>query len=476
MLRRFLGTSHSPNVAVVGSGPAACYCASTLLNHWKNCKIDVFEKLPVPYGLVRFGVAPDHPEVKNPINRWDKLFTEAESQGRYSFFGNVNVGKDLHLQELIDAYDLLVVAFGAELEKPLQIPGANSENYFSARTFVNWYNGLPGFEHLAPNFDCENAVIIGHGNVAFDVARLLLMPINMLSNTDVADHALDALAKSRIRHIDIVGRRGPLQVQFTIKELREMINLDGSVPKWLRSDFDCIEPVLNGLERPRKRLSQLMLETAKKPPNKIPVDSNKTWTLRFKLTPKNIRSNADNRVCGIELAVNKLEEVSDVSKLDLTRAIETEERETLDCGILFSSIGYRSVRIDPALPFDEARHVVPVDSNNRIVGLRNAYGLGWCSRGPVGVLTTTQIDGVNTARQIMADVNSGQVNISGKKSGSDAIISLLKQRNVAHVTWAQWHKIDSLEQQRGAASGRPKRKIVNLEELLRVAHSHSGSK
>jgi len=243
------------------------------------------------------------------------------------------------------------------------------------------------------------------------------------------------------------------------------------MPKWVRSDFDCIEPMVNLLDRPRKRLSQLLLETAKNAPVKGPEDSAKTWTLRFKRSPKNVRFDSEHRVCGIELSLNELENVLDVKKLEIVRAVETAEREILNCGILISSIGYRSIRIDPILPFDQTRNLVPVDGQNRVVGLTNAYATGWCSRGPVGVLTATQIDGVNTARQIISDVNSGRVKISAKKFGSDAIFSFFNKRNVDFVTWPEWRKIDLLEQKRGAASGRPRQKIVNVDELLRVAHS-----
>jgi len=293
---RFVSTNSSqPRICIIGSGPAGFYTAQFILKRHNGALVDIFEKLPVPFGLVRYGVAPDHPEVKNATN----TFEETARNPRCRFFGNVNVGQDIKAEELRKFYDGVVFAYGADDDKTLGIPGEKSKGVQPARTFVGWYNGLPAHVDLAPNLDCEKAVIIGQGNVALDVARMLLAPSELLQKTDISSHALKSLGDSKIKHIHIIGRRGPLDISFTIKELRELIRLNGVKSYFHRNDFTHIQSLIPELPRQKRRLIDLMCKTALKPNDETLFS--KQWELNFLRSPVQILTDADNHVRGIKV-------------------------------------------------------------------------------------------------------------------------------------------------------------------------------
>ncbi|XP_018544016.2 NADPH:adrenodoxin oxidoreductase, mitochondrial [Lates calcarifer] len=236
--------SCSPKVCIVGGGPAGFYTAQHLIKARQDVEVDIYERLPVPFGLVRFGVAPDHPEVKNVIN----TFTQTAKHTRCSFYGNVNVGKDVSVEELQRAYHAVVLSYGAEGNRSIGVPGEELTGVYSAKDFVGWYNGLPSCRELSPDLSCETAVILGQGNVALDVARVLLSPLDILKKTDITQPALEALTGSQVRRVLIVGRRGPMQVACTIKELREMVNLPDTRPEMVVSDFEGVTEALKRYE------------------------------------------------------------------------------------------------------------------------------------------------------------------------------------------------------------------------------------
>ncbi|XP_076654151.1 NADPH:adrenodoxin oxidoreductase, mitochondrial isoform X2 [Halictus rubicundus] len=246
-----------PKVCIVGAGPAGFYAAQQLLKTSGDVHVDVLEKLPVPFGLVRFGVAPDHPEVKNVIHTFEKT----ASNPRFQFIGNVNVGKDVSIQQLQEIYHAVLLTYGAEEDKQFNIPGENLENVISGRRFVGWYNGVPADSNLKLNLDVEEAVVLGQGNVAIDIARILLTPVDKLRTTDITSFALEQLSKSKVRKVSLVGRRGPLQAAFTIAELREIIKLDGCKTYWRPADFVGVKDIVESLARPRRRLTELMLKS-----------------------------------------------------------------------------------------------------------------------------------------------------------------------------------------------------------------------
>ncbi|KAI9529386.1 hypothetical protein NQZ68_011091 [Dissostichus eleginoides] len=458
-------SSCSPKVCIVGGGPAGFYTAQHLIKARPDVTVDIYERLPVPFGLVRFGVAPDHPEVKNVIN----TFTQTARHERCSFYGNVNVGKDLSVTELQEAYHAVVLSYGAEGNRRMGVPGEDLSGVYSAKDFVGWYNGLPSCRELGPDLSCETAVILGQGNVALDVARVLLSPIDLLKKTDITQPALEVLEESRVRRVLIVGRRGPTQIAGTVKEVREMVNLPNTRPDMLASDFEGVKEALKDLPRPRKRLTELMLKTAMETPGEKEHErrekASRVWGLRFYRSPVEILADPEcsSRTAGIRLAVNKLEGSGEGA-----RAVLTGEMEDVSCGLIISSIGYKSLSIDPSVPFDSHRAIVP-NNMGRIQEAPGLYCSGWLKTGPTGVIATTLNNSFDTARSVLEDMDSGTLNTSAAKPGSQSINALLENRGVKPVTFSEWEKIDSEEVRRGAAIGKPREKLLTVEEMLQVA-------
>ncbi|KAM9336057.1 NADPH:adrenodoxin oxidoreductase, mitochondrial [Symphorus nematophorus] len=457
-------SSGRPKVCIVGSGPAGFYTAQHLIKARQDIEVDIYERLPVPFGLVRFGVAPDHPEVKNVIN----TFTQTAKHPGCSFYGNVNVGKDVSVEELQLAYHAVVLSYGAEGNRNLGVPGEDLAGVYSAKDFVGWYNGLPSCQQLSPDLSCETAVILGQGNVALDVARILLAPIDILKKTDITQPALETLAESQVRRVLIVGRRGPIQVACTIKELREMVNLPDTRPEMLAADFDGVTEAVRDLPRPRKRLTELMLKTALDTPGEKEQErrnkASRVWSFRFFRSPVEILASPDNnRTAGIRLAVNKLEGSGEGAQ-----AVLTGEVEDVTCGLVISSIGYKSLPIDQSVPFDSRRAIVP-NSMGRVQQAPGLYCSGWLKTGPTGVIATTMNNSFDTARSLVEDIDSGMLDISAAKPGAQSISDLLEKRGVKPVIFSDWEKIDGVEMSRGEFSGKPREKLLTVEEMLQVA-------
>lgn len=459
-------SSCNPKVCIVGSGPAGFYTAQHLIKARPDLEVDIYERLPVPFGLVRFGVAPDHPEVKNVIN----TFTQTAKHSRCGFYGNVNVGKDVSIAELQQAYHAIVLSYGAEGNRSMGLPGEDLAGVYSAKDFVGWYNGLPSCQQLSPDLSCETAVILGQGNVALDVARILLAPIDMLKKTDITQPALEALVESKVRRVLIVGRRGPLQVACTIKEVREMVNLPGTRPEMVAADFEGITEALKDVPRPRKRLTELMLKTALETPGEKEMEKrNKAsciWGFRFFRSPIEVLADPGrNRTAGIRLAVNRLEGSGEAA-----RAVLTGEVEDVACGLVISSIGYKSLPIDPSVPFDSSKAIVP-NTMGRVQQATGLYCSGWLKTGPTGVIATTMNNSFDTARSLVEDMDAGIVDVSAAKPGSQSINALLELRGVKPVTFSDWEKIDNMEMKRGEADGKPREKLLTVEEMLQVART-----
>ncbi|XP_034264598.1 NADPH:adrenodoxin oxidoreductase, mitochondrial [Pantherophis guttatus] len=463
-IKRLLSTAEfRPRICIVGSGPAGFYTAQHLLKHHKQTQVDIYEKLPVPFGLVRFGVAPDHPEVKNVIN----TFIQTAHSDRCSFSGNVTVGKDVTVEELQAAYHAVVLCYGAEDNRTLGIPGEDLEGVYTARTFVGWYNGLPENRNLKPDLNSETAVILGHGNVALDIARILLSPLEILRKTDITEESFSALASSKVRRVYLIGRRGPLQVAFTIKELREMINLLSVRPFLDPADFRDLGDAIKDIPRPRKRLTELMTKTAlEEPPEEVGgrwASASKEWRLKFLRSPLEVLPTMDGkRARAIQLAVNRLEGAGDSVK-----AVPTGEIEELRSGLIFSSIGYKSLPIDPAVPFDSKRGLIP-NNSGRVLGAPGLYCSGWVKRGPTGVIITTMNDSFDTAQSVLEDLQSGALQLSSAKEGFDLVSQILQSRGVHPVSFSDWEKIDAVEVTRGKLAGKTREKIVDQEEMLEL--------
>ncbi|GBP12118.1 NADPH:adrenodoxin oxidoreductase, mitochondrial [Eumeta japonica] len=357
--------------------------------------------------------------------------------------------------------------YGADKDKMLGIENENADNVVAARRFVGWYNGLPEDKDLKVDLSGEKAAVLGQGNVALDIARILLTPVDELRKTDITEHALAALADSKIRELYLVGRRGPLQVSFTIKELREQIKKKNCATVWRKSDFVGVPEVLEKLPRPRKRLTELMLKSVDEAQNINSISKDmKVFKPIFFRSPKKFLLD-QNKLKGIELSCNKLVGEDVVQQ----KCVSTEDKEILDCDLVFRSIGYKSIKVDDAIHFDDKTGLV-VNDNGRVSsdkndGLANLYVAGWLGTGPVGVILHTMGNAFQVAKAVCEDLsNGGTYNV---KSGFEEIRKDLLKNNIKVVDWAGWEKIDKYEIEQGKKCGKPREKVCDIEKMIEIA-------
>lgn len=462
---------HSVKVAVVGSGPAGFYTTQKLLHH-PDVKVDIYEKLPVPFGLVRYGVAPDHADVKNVV----KSFTSIASDNRVNFYGNIALGKDLNIDDLLRNYHAVVLSYGSAQDRLLEIEGENSKNTISARTFVGWYNGLPEDKSLDVDLNCDTACIIGQGNVAIDCARILLKREN-LKNTDITSYAQDRIAKSNIRRIFIIGRRGPVQVSFTSKELRELINLNPNhtriEPKDIFQSMELSLKQLKKLPRTRRRLTEIMLNASTMTQKDLTTDTNATECV-FKFLSRPIKIVADpntNQVKQLELAMNQFSSLEAFIDQN-AKPDELDDTETIDCGLIIRSVGYKSVMLDNNLPVNHKEGSI-LNSEGRVHGYKNLYCSGWLATGASGVIAGTLSSSQVTAQSILDDLKSHKIpNLHIDKLGYDNFRSLLRSKGVQVIHFDDWVRIDELERRLGEELGKPREKYVDIDQMLDVAREN----
>lgn len=456
-LRAYSSTA-SQKICIVGAGPAGFYAAQHIVKNLPNACVDIVEKLPVPFGLVRYGVAPDHPEVKNVIS----TFTKTAQNPNVNFLGNVSLGKDCSLSELRDLYHCVLLTYGAEQDRKLNLANEDSfKNVLSAREFVAFYNGLPGAENLPVDLSGKSVSIVGQGNVAVDVARILLSPIELLEKTDITEYALEKLRRSQVERVNLIGRRGPLQAAFTIKELREMLKLSNCKTVWRPEDFVNIPEKTKDLPRPRKRITELMLDSLSKQSLKV-GEKERVFAPIFLRSPEAIEE-ASPSGYNLQLTVNELDGES---------AKPTNARDSIQSDLILRSIGYKSISYDSNLNFNVKAGLVN-NNDGRVLKTGSAdidpglYVAGWLSTGPLGVILTTMNNAFKIGHSICEDFKQGKIpNISDSKPG---IEELLRQKNITPVTWSGWGKIDEEEQNRGAKLGKPREKIVDVKEMLKVA-------
>ncbi|EPS28308.1 hypothetical protein PDE_03254 [Penicillium oxalicum 114-2] len=493
--RRLSSHAAQPNrpyrVAVVGSGPAGFYAASRLLSKNQDTYVDMFEKLPVPFGLARYGVAPDHPEVKNCEDK----FEEVALSPRFNFVGNIDLGNDLPLATLKPHYDAILFAYGASQDRELGIPGENvHRSVYSARSFVGWYNGLPEHRDLEPNLTSgEDAVIVGQGNVALDVARILLSGVDALKHTDITDYALETLSKSRIRRVRVVGRRGPLQASFTIKEIRELLQLPNVAFDPISNDVFPPDEVVAGLPRAQKRLMQLLAKGSINDPS----TATKSWSLDFLLSPDSLHYSPTDpsHLTHAMFARNELDPADPYSPSSKVTAqiLPNGERAMVDLqsSVFFRSVGYKSLALpgmqDLGIEFDARRGVIPNDGLGRVISpsgtgsrqdlpdgsmialLPGLYCAGWVKRGPTGVIASTMADAFTTADSVLHDLTSEQIDRSGNTGlGWEGLEPEAVQRGLRTTSWQDWQRIDAAERQRGQERGKIREKFGRVEEMLAV--------
>lgn len=439
------------SVAVIGSGPAGVYAAEALARTGE-ARVDVIDALPSPYGLVRYGVAPDHPKIRSIIDTLHAVLDHPDVR----FIGNVHVGRDLTPEELKRHYDAVIVCTGAALDRRLGIPGEDLPGSVSATDFVAWYNGHPDSEIDRFTLDAESAVVIGAGNVALDVARMLVKPHADLRETDLPDHVLAVLAASNIRNVTIVGRRGPAQAKFTTKELREFGEIAGvSVtvdPRDLELD-PVSQQMLAASQAARRNVDVLKNWAAAKS-----SDAARSLSIEFWWRPVEVLGS--ERVTGLVVERTRLDESGN--------AVGTGEARTLPADMVFRSIGYLGTAF-PGLPFDARSGVVP-NEDGRVVqdGSRLAgwYVAGWIKRGPTGVIGTNRRDAHQTVTGLLEDAPSLE---PAPVRDPDGLATLLADRGVPVVTWEGWQAIDAAEIALGQAQGRARARIVSRAELLQAA-------
>ena len=434
------------HIAIIGSGPAGYYTAEAAQKAFgDDVRIDVFDALPVPYGLIRTGVAPDHQSIKAVARRFEKV---AESDNVH-FCGNVMVGRDVTIAELQDLYDAVVLATGAPKDRALGIPGEDLGNVFGSAEFVGWYNGHPEFARLAPDLSGKTAVVIGMGNVALDVARILAKTPNEFAGSDIVAHALTALEGSKIERIVILGRRGPHQIMMTPKELGELGELERAAPHVAPSDLSA--PEVDAILEPGLRKSVSHLRAFAATPEHIRAEKPIAVEFAFMSSPKAL------------IGTDKVEAI-EVEKTQLVhgRAEGTGQTEAIPADLVVSCIGYRTSPIE-GVPFDERAGRFANDEGRILPGL---YCVGWARRGPSGTIGTNRPDGYSVVELIQADAESGALG-AARKQGRAGFDKLAAERKLDVVTFRDWKKIEEAEE-RAAREGAPREKFVDIEAMIRA--------
>ncbi|KAJ5133133.1 hypothetical protein N7526_004498 [Penicillium atrosanguineum] len=465
-------------VAIVGSGPAGFYAAARLLRKQQDVVVDMYEKLPVPFGLARYGVAPDHPEVKN----CEETFTEVATSPRFNFVGNIDLGNDLPLTALKPHYDAILFAYGASKDKELGIPGRKPSEVYIQLVRLS-----------------GDAVIVGQGNVALDVARILLTDVDALRTTDIADYALEALSKSRIKRVRVVGRRGPLQAAFTIKEIRELLQLPSVAFDPISKDIFPPDDVVNALPRAQKRLMQLLGKGSTNDPQK----STKSWSLDFLLSPDSLHWSPIHpyHLSHAKFSRNELDSADPYNPSSKVTPKYLSSGKpamvNLPASIFFRSVGYKSLPLpgleDIGIRFDDQRGVIPNDGFGRvrspssagdqqklpdgsvIAHLPGLYCAGWVKRGPTGVIASTMTDAFTTADSIIQDLasHSGSGSLlhdpdHSSGLGWDGVKAEAECRGLRSTSWKDWQRIDAAERKRGQQKGKIRDKMGRVEEMLQV--------
>jgi ferredoxin--NADP+ reductase len=426
------------NVAVIGSGPSGFYTVAALLKAAPDCRIDIIERLPTPYGLIRGGVAPDHQKTKNVWRAYDK----SAQQSGVRYYGNVEVGRDVTIDELRQIYDAVVLAVGSPRDRNLGIPGEDKKGVFGAASFVGWYNGHPDFRDLDPDLDIEAAVVVGNGNVAIDCARVLAKTPAEMATTDLTDYAAEAIHNSPLTDIYMCGRRGPGDAKFTNVELREMGELADCAPVLDAKQLE--EGVPADLDDRDRRLRERNLETLREFATMAPGGRKKRMHFLFYTNPVEVLGG--DRVEAIRMERTAVKD---------GRAVGTGVFFDIPCGLVIAAIGYSGDPF-PGVPFDEKRGVV-VHQDGRIGN--GLYAVGWIKRGPTGVIGTNKHDGDRAAEQILEDVKPAG------KPGREQLEAHLRSKGVRWVSYTDWKKIDEKEIA-SAPSGAPRRKFSRVAEML----------
>lgn len=442
-------------VAIVGSGPSGFYAAEALLQSGHEVEVSLIDRLAAPFGLVRYGVAPDHPKLKQPTVLYDGILQSP----RVLFFGNIRVGKDVKVQQLLALYHAVIFAYGAEADRALGIPGETLPGSNTATEFVGWYNGHPDYRDREFDLSQESVAVIGNGNVAIDVARILAKTVDELKHTDIADHALSVLAESKVRDIHIIGRRGPAQARFTSQELQEfgkLVDCDAHIDRcYLKLNPASENEVADKMSRGIAKNVQILGGFTESGP------SHKRRRCHFHFLQSPLAFIGNSRVSGLRLAKNRLHGDAFEQIVE-----ETSDIVELTCGLVFRAIGYRGVPIE-GLPFDHKRGVLRTlgprlvtEEGDVIPGL---YATGWIKRGPSGTIGTNRADSTDTVTALLDDLHA----LPGtERRGAADFARMLRDAGKVFVSYADWRKIDLAETQAGQMIGKPREKITRMAEML----------
>jgi ferredoxin--NADP+ reductase len=453
------------HVAIVGSGPSGYFAAASLLKfadseddagQKRDVRVDMLEMLPTPWGLVRSGVAPDHPKIKSISAQFEKTALDP----RFRFFGNIVVGDHVQAAELAERYDAVIYAVGAQSDRSLGIPGEDLPGSVAAVDFVGWYNAHPHFEEMAPDISSGRAVVVGNGNVALDVARILVTDPDVLATTDIADHALQSLHDRGVEEVLIIGRRGPLQATFTTLEVRELGDLEGL------GDVDVIVDAADfagisdeDLEAAGKTVKN-NVKALRGYAEREPRGAKRRIVFRFRTSPIEIKG--DGRVESIVLGHNEL--ADDNGRIV---AKDSGQREEVPAQLVVRAVGYRGVPT-PGLPFDEKSGTIP-HTSGRIEGRRNEYVVGWIKRGPTGVIGSNKKDSQDTVDTLLSDLS--EADLAGVDADyAEKLVEWLLERQPKLITDDHWKLIDEHERSAGRPHGRPRVKVTSVAELLRIGH------
>jgi ferredoxin--NADP+ reductase len=458
-----VGTKENPlRVAIIGAGPTGFYTAEHLFKRKDLAvEIDMYDSLPTPFGLVRAGVAPDHQKIKSVTN----LYTRIAQKPGYRFFGNVKFGKDITLEDLQDHYHQIVFCTGAQSDNYLNIPGADLEGHHPATEFVAWYNGHPDFRDRQFDLSQEKVAVIGVGNVAIDVARILSLSHDELAKTDIADYALEALSNSGVKEVYIIGRRGPVQAKFTTPEVKELGELEEADVFTLPEEMELDELSQKELESTADRGTARKVELLKSYADNKPTGKPKQLTLRFLVSPVEMYGDEQGRLTGMKLVKNELY-ATDAGTL---RPAATDQFEELEAGLVFRSIGYRGVPL-PGIPFNqswgviynEEGRIIDPDTNKPIVG---EYTAGWIKRGPSGVIGTNKPDALETVEKMMEDLKEGSYLHPSNPDAADAL-KMVEERQPDYFSFEDWEKLDEIEVARGEEQNRPRVKFTTVKEMM----------
>ncbi len=443
-------------VAVVGLGPSGAYAAGHLLaNGELEVRVDAFERLPTPWGLVRSGVAPDHPNIKTVT----RIYEKTASDPRFTYYGNVELGRQVTREDLLARYHAVIYAVGSPDDRPMGIPGEDLPGSAAATSFVGWYNGHPDHRDDVFDLSCRRALVIGNGNVAVDVARMLTLTPAELARTDMADHAMFALARGEIEEVVVLGRRGPEQASFTNPELRELGQLNGADVAVSREEVTVPDDFR---ETKPSKTSQRNLDLLRQYAGRPRQGHAKRIALRFLLSPTRIVG--ERRVEGVELVRNRLERDEDGT----LRARPTTERAVVSAGLVLRAVGYRG-RPLPGVPFDERRGVIP-NVNGRVMADDGAptreYVVGWAKRGPSGVIGTNKRCAHDTVRMLIQDMVAGRLN--APIPGDPAVRGWLHDVQPDLVTYSDWETLDGHEQELGQRASRPRVKLTRVSDMFDV--------